>query len=557
MRAVEMRVTPRPSFGLHWQLYLVIWAAAGASGIHLENSHVVDMSSMSSMSSKTLDRISAEPSFHMSGPKVKLGEATTARTRVNPDCVGAKMPSCKNGKLDQDACKCKCPWNWMGKSCGNCNAGACKNGAKMDMKHCKCQCIEGFSGTDCGKGSKCLNGSIEKGGACECKNAWSGPTCKDCKAECNNGGQKNKVECKCSCPANRAPPTCSQCKDPGCKNEGVFEDKKDKDGKEKCGCRCKAKSAWSGLRCEKCVDPGCANGGKFNQKECKCECSNKNWSGNKCNTCKLHCSDGKRVDKKACTCVDGGNVNYNPCIVGCRHGTLDKKSCTCKCNEGFKGIFCDKCEIKKCFNDGQLDHKKTCKCKCATPWQGELCKECPIQCGAHGKVKPKCQGCNCDTTPGGKWTGKACDKCEHAPCKNGGVLDEANCECKCAPGYKGVTCDTCYLTQKYCKNGSKLKPQECKCDCLAGKANEGDWSGQLCDTCSHKGCAHGGEVDKDTCRCVCVPLWVGRYCKACSHDFCGPKPSTKGPGNNEVTDKKTDTNCAWVRNTLGCPGGVN
>jgi len=248
-------------------------------------------------------------------------------------------------------------------------------------------------------------------------------------------------------------------------------------------------------------------------------------------------------------------VNYNPCIVGCRHGTLDKKSCTCKCNEGFKGIFCDKCEIKKCFNDGQLDHKKTCKCKCATPWQGELCKECPIQCGAHGKVKPKCQGCNCDTTPGGKWTGKACDKCEHAPCKNGGVLDEANCECKCAPGYKGVTCDTCYLTQKYCKNGSKLKPQECKCDCLAGKANEGDWSGQLCDTCSHKGCAHGGEVDKDTCRCVCVPLWAGRYCKACSHDFCGPKPSTKGPGNNEVTDKKKQTpivhGCATLWAVLG------
>jgi len=291
---------------------------------------------------------------------------------------------------------------------------------------------------------------------------------------------------------------------------------------------------------------------------CQCVCDHKDWGGAKCEQCNLHCADGKNLDKKTCTCVDGATVSYNPCKTGCRHGTLDTKKCTCTCKPGFTGMFCDQCKIAKCFNNGKLrleGLKADCKCECPPPWKGDTCKVCPLQCGPNGAVKAGCAGCACKSSKTGKFVGNKCEKCSHKKCQNGGVLDQKLCECKCAPGYGGPTCSQCILSAKMCKNGALLKQGKCECDCSSGKAGPGDWTGQLCDKCSHRGCQNGGVVNAKTCRCDCVPLWKGRYCAACGHSLCGIIPVGKDAlGNNGFKDKRPEKACAWAANQLGCPG---
>jgi len=492
---------------------------------------------------------------HKSTVRSALGEST----KVNPDCVGPAIPACQRGSVDLEACKCKCPWNYKGSACETCDSSQCKNHATMDTGTCKCKCVEGFSGENCGKGSKCLNGGSLTGSDCKCANGWSGPTCKACDLTCENGGTADMKNCVCKCPANRSPPDCKACQDPGCANGGIFQDKMDeKTQKPLCGCKCPDDRVWSGIKCDSCADPGCKNGAKFSKAGCKCECANENWSGSKCEKCELHCYGGKRLDDKTCTCVDPPNPNFNPCVVGCKHGTLDKATCKCTCEAGFKGIFCDECEVEKCFNGGKLRHETDCKCECKEPWQGELCKECPLDCGPHGTVKDGCSGCKCASSKSGKWTGNKCDTCTHPTCSNGGTLDHAQCVCKCAQGYSGDTCSACHLTQEWCKHGSSLVKDECKCDCSKGAAAKGDWSGQLCNVCQHQGCANGGSVNQQSCRCECVPLWIGRYCKACGHQFCKAKKSgSDAVGSNGIGDSPSDPNCNWARTDLGCPGSLN
>lgn len=464
--------------------------------------------------------------------------------RNNPKCPPSAFPNCMHGaSVDQNTCTCKCTWNRLGKKCEKCNAKACKNGGTMDMGKCECKCQPGFSGPSCAEGSKCLNGAKEVNGACQCANAWSGPTCTTCNLACQNGGTGNPKTCSCNCPAPYQPPTCDTCKDPGCKNGGTWSAKK-------CKCVCPKMLAFSGLDCGQCVNPKCAHG-TFDPKACKCKCPNAGWRGKRCDQCKRVCDKGRSLDRKSCECVEGKIVSYNPCKTGCKHGELDQEKCKCKCEAGWKGIFCDQCENDKCFNNGEHDGE-TCECKCIKPWDGPSCKICSLKC-KHGDLKPKCGGCKCHPVAGGSWTGELCDKCEHEPCLNGGTLDSASCKCKCRKGYSGPTCATCFLTKAVCKNGGKFRPEKCDCDC---KDTVGDWSGRFCGKCDHRGCKHGGEVDKKTCKCRCVPMWKGRYCDTCGNGFCKPKATKWVPGQEGFTSLTSKPECKWIRD-LGCPGGLN
>ena len=495
-----------------------------------------------------LGELSNAPADHFISPKRGTGHEVelkeSAGVTFNPKCPPSAFPNCMHGgTVNEKTCTCKCKWNHVGQKCETCNAKACKNGGKMDMKQCKCVCPTGHSGVDCAVGSKCLHGGKPNGGACTCANAWSGPTCGACKLNCNNGGKSNPADCTCICPAPFLKPMCDKCKDPGCRNGGKWD-------AATCKCDCDETLAFTGIACNKCTDPKCVHG-KFNAAKCRCLCAHDGWRGTRCEKCGRVCTGGKVLDPKTCTCGDAKSVSYNPCKTGCKHGDLDSKSCKCKCDKDFKGIFCDECKNEKCYNNGEHDGN-TCKCKCFKPWAGKDCKECTTKC-VNGQLKNNCGGCQCALIPAGSWKGFLCDKCVHEPCKNGGTLDESTCTCKCVFGYSGPTCASCDLTQAICKNKSIFRPNTCDCEC---KDTVGDWSGRFCDKCNHQGCKNGGEVDKKLCLCKCVPMWKGRYCGTCGHKFCGAKKMKWLKGSEGFKSLDSKKECKWVSD-LGCPGGMN
>jgi len=474
----------------------------------------------------------------------RLKESLTS----NPNCPPAKYPACIHGKVHEDSCTCKCAWNFQGPACNKCNNKVCLNGGKMNGD-CKCVCSPGFTGPQCGAGSRCLHGGTDKSGTCQCAGSWSGPVCAACGLTCSHGGTLNKKTCSCKCKVPYQPPQCKVCADPGCEHGGKWDF-------DTCSCKCLDFLAWTGPKCSTCKNPGCINGGKFDPAQCQCKCpnqgnqnpDNQDWGGTKCQLCKRVCTNGKTLNAKTCTCAEEGQPSFNPCVTGCRHGTLDKEACTCACEEGWKGPLCDTCERDKCFN-GAVHNPKTCECSCVPPWAGDECKTCTLKC-AHGELKDHCGGCACHAVQAGSWSGTTCNICQHKPCVNGGTLDHSSCTCKCRKGYAGSVCEKCIVTQGDCIHGSSFVPAKCGCDC---SHVQGDWSGRFCDMCKHKGCENSGELDRKTCMCECVPKWKGRYCNTCDEEWCGPQETPSGQGREGFTSKLIKSKeCTWLRE-LGCP----
>eukprot|EP00658_Telonema_sp_P-2_P010429 TRINITY_DN13933_c0_g1_i1.p1 TRINITY_DN13933_c0_g1~~TRINITY_DN13933_c0_g1_i1.p1 ORF type:complete len:213 (-),score=28.55 TRINITY_DN13933_c0_g1_i1:282-920(-) len=163
---------------------------------------------------------------------------------------------------------------------------------------------------------------------------------------------------------------------------------------------------------------------------------------------------------------------FPPPLGKCKHGTLNRGSCTCSCPPQWKGLLCDVCIHPPCQNGGVLD-KKSCSCKCRGFWTGKVCQQCTLQSPVpwsklffrttdqsmhkcyHGDfIAPECR-CSCDPN----WTGAHCNQCAHADCGIHGVLDPMVCRCDCVRAWVGKICQKC--THKFCKFPSRYPKEAC------------------------------------------------------------------------------------------------
>ena len=107
------------------------------------------------------------------------------------------------------------------------------------------------------------------------------------------------------------------------------------------------------------------------------------------------------------------------------------------------------------------------------------------------------------------YSGTQCQTNTCASCLNGGTLNPATCACTCPANFTGARCET--NTCKMCQNYGQLNPSTCACTCFDG------YKGALCEIppskdCSTVICKNGGTVDPITCACKCPAGWTGIDC---------------------------------------------
>ncbi|GFQ71320.1 eat-20 [Trichonephila clavata] len=265
------------------------------------------------------------------------GYADRNGTCTKCDC-GKYSKGCKfNSTTYKKECICKEDYYEKFGTCAECDCGRYSRGCKFDLTIKKCECRDGYSpdrGTckecDCGSHSKsCKFGWIGK--ICECEKGYQNKngTCTEC--DCG----ENSFRCSfllngtkwCSCPPSYAQNngTCSAiCMVPtDCSNGTVCT--KGEGGKHFCECppNFKGEMCEISVLCEeiermcRAMDAVCVL--KNSQAYCQCP-------------------PGKKVDLQSGLCTD-------ICYPGkCVHGTCEvvELDYSCKCDEGYTGLHCDK-----------------------------------------------------------------------------------------------------------------------------------------------------------------------------------------------------------------------
>lgn len=279
-------------------------------------------------------------------------------------------------------------------------------------------------------------------------------------------------------------------------------------------------------------------------------------------------------------CLDGW-MGHDCTTAICKQGcNLLHGSCSvpgeCKCRYGWKGQFCDECELHPGCVHGTCN--APWQCNCQQNWGGLMCEKDLNYCGRH---QPCVNGGTCMNTQPDEYhcacpegfSGKNCEIAEHAcvssPCANGGTCREvpAGFECQCPPGWDNPTCanlddcasspcshggtcinlkdgfecvclpqwegKTCQIDANECARQPCVNAYSCKnliggyhCSCFRG------WSGQNCDI--NTSACHGQCKNGATCRavldsfvCECPPEFTGQLCEipsSSSSDACDPNP---------------------------------
>lgn len=166
---------------------------------------------------------------------------------------------------------------------------------------------------------------------------------------------------------------------------------------------------------------------------------------------------------------------------------FDKKSCTCKCEEGRSGSDCSECtKSSSICNGGEGSLRaldlKTCSC------------QCPYTSDDDDFEKKQYQ------------------------CKNGGIFDDIECKCKCKDGFVGPNCDEC-ATRRSCHGHGIWSKQQCQCICRPPWLEKHDC--EVCGTKDDLQCGKHGKFNSKTCGCTCNGGWTGLQCNSCKLKSCG------------------------------------
>uniref|UniRef100_A0A3P9JFW3 Delta-like protein n=1 Tax=Oryzias latipes TaxID=8090 RepID=A0A3P9JFW3_ORYLA len=229
-----------------------------------------------------------------------------------------------------------------------------------------------------------------------------------------------------------------------------------------------------------------------------------NYYGNKCNKLCVPRDDYfghyRCEPSGAQVCLDGWmgpDCMTAICKQGCNllHGGCSVPG-DCTCQFGWKGMFCDECEL----------HPGCVHGTCKLPWQ-----------------------CNCERNWGGLFCEKDLNYCgRHQPCVNGGTCMNTEPDeyfCACPRGFSGKNCEIAehVCISNPCMNGGSCHEVETGYECLCAPGWEGPTCTRNLNECSSAPCAHGGTCVnlEEGFECVCPPQWQGKTCQIDANECAG------------------------------------
>ncbi|XP_063445068.1 laminin subunit beta-1-like [Mytilus trossulus] len=321
---------------------------------------------------------------------------------------------------------------------------------------------------------------------------------------------------------------------------------------EYAGGQCRCKPNVVGRRCNKCA-PGTYD---FGPDGCKpCNCHEYGAVDKFCDARTGQCNCISYVGNKICDQCQAGYWGFprcRPCQCNGNADTCDDLTGRCdNCNDFTAGDQCDKC-LDGYYGDPRINYRIPCR-PCLCPGgptndvqHADSCYEDPRQQSVVCNCYPGFKGPNCDTCTD-NYFGNPKDvngTCEPCICNNnidpniGGSCDTSSGEClKCMFNTEGFNCEQC--SPGYYGDATTQNCKQCICDPYGTDPT-------------------GGDCDRVTGQCPCLPNVIGQQCDSCAAGFwnitsqvgcssCG----CDMPGSTRVECNQFDGQCDCVQGRGG------
>ncbi|XP_063411226.1 laminin subunit beta-1-like [Mytilus trossulus] len=282
---------------------------------------------------------------------------------------------------------------------------------------------------------------------------------------------------------------------------------------EYAGGQCRCKLNVVGHRCNKCA-PGTYY---FGPDGCKpCNCHEYGAVDTFCDARTGQCNCISYVGNKICDQCQAGYWGFPRCTPGKCNGnadTCDDLTGRCdNCNDFTAGDQCDKC-LDGYYGDPRINYRIPCiPCLCpggptSDVQHADSCYEDPRQQSVVCNYYPGFKGPNSDTCTD-NFFGNPKDvngTCEPCICNNnidpniGGSCDTSSGEClKCMFNTEGFNCEQC--SPGYYGDATTQNCKQCICDPYGTDPT-------------------GGDCDRVTGQCPCLPNVIGQQCGSCAAGF--------------------------------------